>query len=151
MCVTLDEVWIGYWIYRPISTSNYSAAANSRIYKSQTHPLSLFQPAVSSSAVPWQWFLTVKILLHHALRFYLHSLPCRALLNSSQCHIATDGRSVSQSWRQAQSGAHLLLFDSYSLVIVGRPLWREDGSVFCQSHCLERVIQLYWTDFVSCL
>jgi hypothetical protein len=31
---------------------------------------------------------------------------------------------------------YLLLFDSYSLLIVGRPLWREDGSVFCQSHCL---------------
>jgi hypothetical protein len=25
----------------------------------------------------------------------------------------------------------LLLFDSYGLVFVGRPLWREDGSVFC--------------------
>jgi hypothetical protein len=32
---------------------------------------------------------------------------------------------------------YLLLFDSYSFVIVGRPLWREDGSVFCQSHCLQ--------------
>jgi hypothetical protein len=28
----------------------------------------------------------------------------------------------------------LLLFDSYGLVFVGRPLWREDRSVFCQSH-----------------
>jgi hypothetical protein len=26
---------------------------------------------------------------------------------------------------------NLLLFDSYDLVFVGRPLWREDGSVFC--------------------
>jgi hypothetical protein len=26
---------------------------------------------------------------------------------------------------------YLLLFDSYGLVFVGRPLWREDGSVFC--------------------
>jgi hypothetical protein len=32
---------------------------------------------------------------------------------------------------------YLLLFDTYGLVIVGRPLWREDGSVFCQSHCLQ--------------
>jgi hypothetical protein len=31
---------------------------------------------------------------------------------------------------------YLLLLDSYSLVVVGRPHWREDGSVFCQSHCL---------------
>jgi hypothetical protein len=27
---------------------------------------------------------------------------------------------------------YLLLFDSYGLVFVERPLWREDGSVFCQ-------------------
>jgi hypothetical protein len=26
---------------------------------------------------------------------------------------------------------YLLLFDSYGLVFVGRPLWQEDGSVFC--------------------
>jgi hypothetical protein len=26
---------------------------------------------------------------------------------------------------------YLLLFDSYGLVFVGRPLWRENGSVFC--------------------
>jgi hypothetical protein len=26
---------------------------------------------------------------------------------------------------------YLLLFDTYGLVFVGRPLWREDGSVFC--------------------
>jgi hypothetical protein len=26
---------------------------------------------------------------------------------------------------------YLLLFDSYGLVFEGRPLWREDGSVFC--------------------
>jgi hypothetical protein len=32
---------------------------------------------------------------------------------------------------------YLLLFDTYSLVIVGRPLWREDGSVSCQGHCLQ--------------
>jgi hypothetical protein len=30
---------------------------------------------------------------------------------------------------------YLLLFDSYGLVFVGRPLWREDGSVFCICCC----------------
>jgi hypothetical protein len=30
---------------------------------------------------------------------------------------------------------YLLLFDSYGLVFVGRPHWREDGSVFCVSCC----------------
>jgi hypothetical protein len=40
----------------------------STIHKSQQHPLSLFQPAVSSPAVPWQRLLTVDILQLHALR-----------------------------------------------------------------------------------
>jgi hypothetical protein len=37
---------------------------------------------VSSPAIPWQQLLTAEILQLHALRFYLHSLPCRSLLNS---------------------------------------------------------------------
>jgi hypothetical protein len=36
------------------------------LYKSPQHPLSLYQPAVSSPAVPWQWLLTVEIL--HLMR-----------------------------------------------------------------------------------
>jgi hypothetical protein len=58
----------------------------------------------------------------------------------SQSHIATDGRSVSHPWCRAPSGLmtrYLLLFDSCGLVIVGRPLWRGDESVFCQIHCLQ--------------
>jgi hypothetical protein len=44
-----------------------------------------------------------------------------------------DWRSVSKSWYRAPSGAHdqIFLSDSYVLVSVGRPLWREDGAVFC--------------------
>jgi hypothetical protein len=49
----------------------------STFYKSPQHPLSLFQPAVSSSAVPWQRLLTVEIFQLHTLRPSLHSLPCR--------------------------------------------------------------------------
>jgi hypothetical protein len=53
--------------------------------------------------------------------------------SQSQSHIATDGQSVSLGcW--APSGAHdqiLITFDSYGLLSVGRPLWREDGSVVC--------------------
>jgi hypothetical protein len=45
---------------------------------------------------------------------------------TSQSHVATDGRPVSQS-----VSLGLLFFDSYGLVFVGRPLGREDGSVFC--------------------
>jgi hypothetical protein len=61
------------------TTSNYSATAN--IHKLPQHPLSLFQPAVSSPAVPWQRLLTVEILQLRALRSSLHNLPCRTPLN----------------------------------------------------------------------
>jgi hypothetical protein len=79
-------------------------------------------------------------------------------LFSSQSHIATDGRSVSQSVSQSVlvSSPHLglmtgylLLFDSYSLVIVGRSLWREDGSVFCHSQLFSTelflITTLHWS------
>jgi hypothetical protein len=49
----------------------------STIHKSPQHPLSLFQPAMSSPAVPWQRLLTVEILQLHPLRFPLHSIPWR--------------------------------------------------------------------------
>jgi hypothetical protein len=72
----------------------------STLHKSPQHLLSLFQPSVSSPAVPWQWLLTVEILQLHSLRPSCHSrsaeflstvcstiapallsLPCRAQLN----------------------------------------------------------------------
>jgi hypothetical protein len=57
--------------------------------------------------------------------------------NQSQSYIATGCRSVSQSVSlgvEPHLGLmtrYLFLYDSYSLVFVGRPLWREDWSVFC--------------------
>jgi hypothetical protein len=53
----------------------------STIHRSPQHPLSLFQSAVSSPAVPWQRFLTVEIFQLHALRSSRNSLPCRTQLN----------------------------------------------------------------------
>jgi hypothetical protein len=57
------------------------------------------------------------------------------LLSQSQSHIVTDVRSVSKSWCRAPSGAHdqifLTLLTVTVLFFVGRPLWQEDGSVFC--------------------
>jgi hypothetical protein len=49
----------------------------STFYKSQQHPLSLFQPAVSSQTVPCHRLLTVEILQLHALKSSLSggSLP----------------------------------------------------------------------------
>jgi hypothetical protein len=50
-----------------------------------------------------------------------------------QSHIATDGQSVSLGVEPhfGLMTRYLLLFDSQGLVFLGRPLWREDGSVFC--------------------
>jgi hypothetical protein len=45
------------------------------------------------------------------------------------------GQSVSQSVSLGVEPArYLLLFDSHGLAFVGRPLRREDGSVFCMKH-----------------
>jgi hypothetical protein len=57
----------------------------------------------------------------------------RFISSQSQSHIATDGQSVSFAVEPhlGLMTRYLLLFDSYGLVFVGRPLWREDGSVFC--------------------
>jgi hypothetical protein len=52
----------------------------STIHKSPQRPLSLFQPAEPSPAVPWQRLLTMEILQLHTLRFDLQSLPCRTLI-----------------------------------------------------------------------
>jgi hypothetical protein len=51
------------------------------IHKSPQHPLSLFQPAVYSPAVPWQRLLTMEILQLPAIRSSLHSLPRRTQLS----------------------------------------------------------------------
>jgi hypothetical protein len=52
------------------------------LYKSSQHPLGLFQPAVFAPVVPWRRLLKVEILQLHALRSYLHSLPCRTQLST---------------------------------------------------------------------
>jgi hypothetical protein len=71
----------------------------STIHKSPHHPLSLLQPAVSSPAVPWQGLLTEEIVQLHALKFFLHSLPCRNILNDS--YVTTDVQLASLSWNKA--------------------------------------------------
>jgi hypothetical protein len=68
-------------------------------------------------------------LLSH-LRLPSQETPSQS---QSQSHIATDGQSVSKFWYRAPSGAHDLIFITVwqlrSCFFVGRPLWREDGSV----------------------
>jgi hypothetical protein len=57
----------------------------------------------------------------------LYSTQLNSLRSKSHC----DWRSVSQSVSKSLMTRYLLLFGSYGLVFVERPLWRDDGSVFC--------------------
>jgi hypothetical protein len=53
----------------------------------------------------------------------------------SGSYVTADGQPASLSWNKAPIWGLLLdlyyMCDSYGLVLVGRPLWREVGSVFC--------------------
>jgi hypothetical protein len=76
------------------------------------------------------WDFPFRRLLPLTASRWRYSTPA----TQSQNHIATDGQSISQS--VLVSSPHLglktrslLLFDTYSPVIVGRPLWREDGLI----------------------
>jgi hypothetical protein len=89
----------------------------------------------------WRWHVPPKRRLNfnELHDFTYHEIgPFKSVdvFKSSQSHIATDGQSVSQSVSLGVEphlglmARYLLLFDSYGLVFVGRPLWRDDGSVF---------------------
>jgi hypothetical protein len=89
-------------------TSNYNAIADLHILQITTVPAKLFQSAVFTSVVPWYRLLTVEILQFHALRFYLHNLPCRTQMNwlgqsqsQIQSYVTTDGQSPCLSWNNA--------------------------------------------------
>jgi hypothetical protein len=57
------------------------------------------------------------------------------VLLSVLCYVTTDGQPASLSWSKAPIWGLrpdlYYLCDSYGLVLVGRPLWQEVGSVFC--------------------
>jgi hypothetical protein len=132
--VTVDGVWIGKRIYWPLIPHDSELQVItappliSTIHKSPQHPLSVSQPAVSSPAVPWQRFLTVEILQLHALRFYLHSLPCRTAyrLKVKDALRLTVSQSVSLGVEPylGLMTRYLLLFHNYGLVFWG-PLSEE--------------------------
>jgi hypothetical protein len=76
-----------------------------------------------------------------------HTVNTSHVIVISPAHTRTDSKSKSHcDWRSVSQSVslgvepclglmtrYLLLFDSNGLVYVGRPLWREDGSVFCIS------------------
>jgi hypothetical protein len=138
----------GEWIYWPLihttrTISNYCATAN--LHNSQ------ITTAHAKHFLAWQWLLTVVILQLHTLRFYLHSLLCRILsqLTGSSSKSHCNWRSVSLSvclgvkHRLGLMTRCFFLFESYCPVHVGRPLWREVGSVICQSQSVVLVRHLY--------
>jgi hypothetical protein len=89
MCVTINGILD--WILDLLTTCTQSLELQAvtgpsvipTIAKSPQNPLNLFQPVVSSRAVPWQWLLTVEILQLHMLKSSLNggSLPTDTFLH----------------------------------------------------------------------
>jgi hypothetical protein len=79
-------------------------------------------------------YFTNHYLRMDTLDFWPHYTSNWTISFFCQSHIATDGQSISKSWSRAPSGAHDQIF--ITLWQLGswfceRPLWRENGSVFC--------------------
>jgi hypothetical protein len=66
------------------TTHNYSTTTNLHTLQTPQNPLSLFQHAVSQSAIPWQRLLTVEIFQLHVLRSSCYSCPRR-----THCQLST--------------------------------------------------------------
>jgi hypothetical protein len=116
--VTLDgglECIIGFMdhLYTRLgATSDSGQLLIFTIHKSPQNPLSLFQPALSTPAVTWQWLLTVDILQPHSLKYSLNGgfLPTDSFSRrlpyridsvksepESECYVTTDSQSASLS------------------------------------------------------
>jgi hypothetical protein len=100
MSVTVDGVWIGNWFIEHlqfVTTTNYSAIANSHTLQSLQRVLSLLS-LLCLYHVLGGWRPS-----HTNLLFF--KVPSEDVL-ISQSHITTDGQSVSLSWCRAPSWAH---------------------------------------------
>jgi hypothetical protein len=86
----------------------------------QLHTLSLLFLLMATLLLPWNFGTEVK------------SIP------ESECYVTTDGKPASLSWTKAPiwglTTRSLLLSDSCGFVDLGRPLWREGGSVVCNCY-----------------
>jgi hypothetical protein len=141
MDVTLDRVWIGELDLLTTCTHHLKLHFTND-WHTQTSVL-------KSDALSTVHFLatdfntgTITVSLNYTFQISLYYNIRKVLTASwapvqSQGHIATDGQSVSLGVEPnlVLMTRYLLLFDSLGIVIVGHPLWQEDGSAFCQSDC----------------
>jgi hypothetical protein len=88
--VTIDGVWVGYFrfidhLYKTDSELQVITAPPliSTLRNLPQHPLSLFQPAVSLTLVPWQRLLTMKIPSSTNSRTELHAKSTNSAHNFS--------------------------------------------------------------------
>jgi hypothetical protein len=89
-------------------------------------------PLQNSSQLPTHnWTLSLTNQIFHFTSLHSTELSCQVQVKLQITLRLTVGQSVGLMIR------YLLLFDSHGLVFVERPLWLEDGSVFCQSHCVQ--------------
>jgi hypothetical protein len=84
----------------------------------------------------WIRWLDLLTLLYNYNQLWQLSINDCLWLNwtESESYVTTDGQPASLSWNKAPIWGLppdlYYLCDNYSLVLVGRPLWREVGSVF---------------------
>jgi hypothetical protein len=80
------------------------------------------------------FFFTFTFPFHNMFRPQSAIIRCFTLpklLYRIECHSFTSHVSQSQTYTATDGRSYLLLLDSYGLVFMGRPFWRDDGSVFC--------------------
>jgi hypothetical protein len=127
ICMAFHQVYISH-IWHVIENSSFCTAEKSSVstgFTEQIMPNLWILPSQSQSHIVTD---SQSVLVSSPMWGSWPNCRCSSILSKSKSKSHYDWRSVITRY--------LLLFDSYSLVIVGRPLWREDGTFFFQSHCL---------------
>jgi hypothetical protein len=119
--VTIDEVWIGnriYWTLKQLVTT---------LYKSLEFSVTVFTALLGNIFQKWTFLCSRAYVLARCV----HNTPATAVSRLlTQPDLWSVGQSVLvSSPHLGPMTRFLLLSDSREFVDVGRPLWREDGSV----------------------
>jgi hypothetical protein len=107
------------------------------VFSSTVTDFVLIYESVTSSASVVRWLALHSWTLNYWTAFWI--LEVNSLTNELSNQVKVKSSESSQSGSlgvELHLGLmtrYLLLFDSHGLVFVGRPLWREDGSLFRQS------------------